>query len=245
MFATKLFPLPLFAAAAVLGAGCGLIGDDDSAMDDDSSMGDDDDSSMGDDDDDSSMGDDDDSAMTPEYPLELDVLAIDCTGNSGTSSMWNFDLSTIGWVDFGGAWLFMWDGYTFEDEHYIDAWAPFQMTNTEFSDEVAQWDHHVLDVEAFSTIGAAEDAHGTDGVAGTILQCNDALGTPNVEVHNYMVCATDYLDATMQHCWVCAPDLGEASIGDTGTVGEFDGDTGSWTYTEEVDCELTSTLETR
>lgn len=69
----------------------------------------------------------------------------------------------------------------------------------------------------------------------TILRCNDSGGNPNIEILNYMVCATSYADATEQ-CWFCGDDFGAPAgipAAPLGTVGDFDGGAGSWTATDE------------
>jgi hypothetical protein len=225
-------PTGMLVGLSLAAAGCPIVtDDDDSAVGDDDSAGDDDDTA----DDDDSAGDDDDSAEAPP-PLELVSFSVSCDQSArAMSGSWHIELDFIGWTD--QAVFFMWDGYTFQDEHYIDAhqpWAPEKGPYTEPPDPLGYTDNRYVDFDAWDTIQEAEDN------SGTILDCYDDGGNPNVEVHNYMFCANDYWDLLSWDCWFCGEDVGGTATSN-GDVGAWDDGTESYTWSIDYDCERTST----
>ena len=186
---------------SLVATGCPVTGDDDD------SAGDDDDSA----------GDDDDSAPAP---LVMDLINLDvfCEGDSSLAREKAGDYVVT--VEFQG-WgsdvkFFLWDGFTSSDAHFQDENQPWSLSNIEYSPVDGQWDiwgiggggndvngAAVADLPIHQTIVDAVDA------GGTILDCYDANDQPNVEVHNYMVCATDFHDVANAQCYFCGEDLGE------------------------------------
>jgi hypothetical protein len=240
-----LFPA-ILALGFVLG-GCPILDDDDdSAMDDDDSAMDDDDVM---DDDDSAM-DDDDSAADDDDDLPLALVSIDISCEDlvrDENTDWTVTVTTEGWIAYNEGeedWalkLFMWDGNTWEDHHWIDSWQPFYWFTNELwgsdatecaalgvaADQCDQWQ---INFTGWDDIAEA------DATGETILKCYDSNGVPQFENRDYMVCANDFADETIEHCWYCGDYFGEpagTTADPVGTVGSFDGDAGMWTATDQ------------
>ena len=241
--------------------GCPTTGgdDDDSAAgdDDDSAAGDDDDSAAGDDDD-SAAGDDDDSAPTP-MPMDLTFLDVFCEGDPDLADQ--PDKGQAGQqagqfvvtVEFSGyadnVWFWLWDGFQFQSAHFQDTSAPWALSNLNFTDVPGQ------ETDTWGIGGGGDDAFGSavpdlpiyqtiadaEANSGTIIDCYDANSQPNVEVHNYMVCATDFNDATNAQCYFCGEDLDNDVFLDGGVadntmfkVGYFTDDQGTMDTSDDV-----------
>ena len=193
---------------SLLASGCPIPGsdDDDSAGDDDDSAGDDDDSA----------GDDDDSGPDP-LVMDLTNLDVYCEGDSSLAreqaGEYVVTVDLEGWGD--DVKFFLWDGFTSSDAHFQDENQPWSLSNLAFLPD-GQADTWGIGGGGFDADGAAVPdlpIHQTIGDAvaaeGTILDCYDVNSQPNVEVHNYMVCATDFHDPLNAQCYFCGEDLGE------------------------------------
>ncbi|MCO4771656.1 MAG: hypothetical protein KDA24_16605, partial [Deltaproteobacteria bacterium] len=222
----------------------------------------DDDDSAGDDDD--SAGDDDDSGPDP-LVMDLTYMDVYCEATGADDGEYIFTTEFTGYAE--NVWFFMWDGFTFDDAHFQDSTQPWELSNLDYSAEDSQWDIYGLggggddafgdpvpDVGIYGVIADAEAANGT------ILDCYDDNSQPNVEVHNYMVCATDFNDETNAQCYFCGEDLGEDVFWMGSLADNNDYQVGLWTdptddtvvyqVTSEVTndpdaCTLSSTLLTR
>jgi len=210
-----LLMLALLLGSALVTTGCPTGGGDD----DDSAAGDDDDSAAGDDDD-SAAGDDDDSAAGPD-PLVMDLTYLDvfCESDPALARGATQAGDYIVTVEFEGyaddVWFWMWDGYQSSNAHFMDEAAPWALANLDYSDEDSQWDIWGIggegedaDGNAIPPLGIWQSIGDANTNGGTILDCYDANSNPNVEVHNYMVCATDWNDETNAQCYFCGEDLG-------------------------------------
>ena len=246
----------LMLGTLMLGANCTIpTDDDDSAGDDDDSAGDDDDSA-GDDDD--SAGDDDDSA-DPILPMAIQTLDIYCEGDPdlarAQSGHWEFVLNVEGYAS--DVKLFMWDGFGIDGNnqtiHFQDDNQPWELSNIDYSDELGQWDEYAIGTGELDILGntvPALEIHDNitdaEAASGTILDCYDGNSQPNVENHNYMVCATDFYDDTNNQCWFCGDDLGDGVFW-MGTIEQPGGDyeVGLWTDpTDNTVYEVTTDITT-
>ena len=239
--------LTLLLGTLLLGANCTLPVDDDDSSDDDDSAGDDDDSA-GDDDD--SAGDDDDSAL-PTLPMAITALDVYCEGDPALaraqSGHYGFLLSVEGYAT--DVKLFMWDGFGIDGNnqtiHFQDDNQPWTMSNTDYSwPDLGQWDEYAIGRGEAGGAFPITDVDGSDvpelqihdnitdaeANSGTILDCYDGNAQPNVENHNYMVCATDFYDDSNKQCWFCGDDLGDGVFW-MGTINQPGGDyeVGLWT----------------
>ena len=212
----------------------------------------------GDDDDSATAGDDDDSAA-PILPMALTSVDVYCEGDPSLaraqSGSWEFLVTLEGYAS--EVKLFMWDGFGIDGNnptiHFQDDNQPWELSNTDYSDKLGQWDEYAIgtgdtdvvganvpDLEIHQTIADAEAANGT------IMDCYDANSQPNVENHNYMVCATDFYDATNNQCWLCGDDLGDGVFW-MGAIHQPGGDYEVGVWTDPADntvYEVTSDITT-